>query len=329
LGFGRVPGPALVFSLEEGADEALRMRCARFARQGAARATPANLELEFLDQAWIPAAALSRGPLGAAVRDADAVANAVGGLLRSAGPKPPGEATLLLPEAWLRLVMVESGALPKNAAARDEVLRFRLRRLVPYRVEDLRVGAVAAAILPGQQEAYRMAVGFAGELVLTSFEAAFAAAGVRIGLVTVPSLGLFAGVRALHRVPGVEIGVVAGRDEYALWVRRDEELVLHRHRTFPAELPTDARETLARRELGLVGAMFEGELAGESLGRVLLYADAAAVADWSAWLGDIFGRPPQVLGREHLPLAAGSTAASVGLLHDALPLAGAACLEVA
>ena len=58
-------------------------------------------------------------------------------------------------------------------------------------------------------------------------------------------------------------------------------------------------------------------------------ADAAAVADWSAWLGDIFGRPPQVLGREHLPLAAGSTAASVGLLHDALPLAGAACLEVA
>ena len=296
LGFGRVPGPALVFSIEEIDGDALRLRCAYFERgRGRARSgvssSAAGLSLEFLDQVTIPATLLARGPLGATLRDPASFAELLRSLLRSAGPKSPREATLLVPESWLRLVMVESGALPKSAAACDEVLRFRLRRLVPYRVEDLRLSAVEAAVLPGQDEPYRLALGFAAETVLASFEGGFAAAGVRIGLISVPSLAIFAGVRGVHRIPGVEVGVVARRDDYALWVRRDEELVLHRQRSFPDDLPADARDTLAPRELNLLRSMFESELAGETRGRFLLHADDESAADSSSWLSDVVCLP--------------------------------------
>jgi hypothetical protein len=332
LGFGRVPGPSLIFSLDEFEEDPVRLRCARFSRGGGRRGSRAasDLTLEFLDQVTVPDALLARGPLGSMVREPAAFAGLVRSLLRSAGPKPSREATLLLPESWLRLVMVESGPLPKAAAARDEVLRFRLRRLVPYRVEDLRLSAVEAAVLPGQQEPRRLAIGFAGETVLSSFESAFGEAGLRLGMISVPSLALFAGVRGVHRIPGVEVGVVARRDDYALWVRRDDELVLHRQRSFPGDLPGDARENLARRELSLVKGMFEAELAGETLGRILLHARDESAVDWSSWLGEIFGRAPQLLSREHLPLAAGAAAAALAQgAQDVFTLAGAACLEVA
>lgn len=319
----------MIFSIEDLEEDLVRLRCARFSRAGGGRGG-SDLVLDFLDQVMVPDALLARGPLGSMLREPAAFAALVRSLLRSAGPKPPRDATLLLPEAWLRLVMVESGPLPKAAAARDEVLRFRLRRLVPYRVEDLRLSAIEAAVLPGQQEPQRLAIGFAGETVLNSFETGFAEAGLRIGMISVPSLALFAGVRGVHRVPGVEVGVVARRDDYALWVRRDDDLVLHRQRSFPGDLPRDARENLARRELALVRGMFEAELAGETLGRLLLHARDESAVDWSSWLGEVFGRAPQLLGREHLPLAAGAaTAALAQGAQDVFTLAGAACLEVA
>ena len=61
------------------------------------------------------------------------------------------DASLVMPDAWLRVTFTESGDLPSAADARDEVLRWKLRRLVPFRVDELRVGAteVDAARRPG------------------------------------------------------------------------------------------------------------------------------------------------------------------------------------
>jgi len=321
LGFGRISVPPVVFALaEEGAG--VRLSCARFER------TPGGLAFSFLDSLPIPEAALLRGPLGASLRDGVAFAEVLTTLLHRGG-KGLKEASLLVPDAWLRTVACESGVLPSSAAARDEVLRWKLRRLVPYRVEDLRLGAVRAASLRGQQEPLRWLLGFAGEAVLASFEAAFALEGVHIGCVSTPSLALAAGLRAAMASPGVEVEVMAGEEDYAIVLVREGEIALHRYRAWSARVPVEARESLVRSDLSLVANFMADELPGAELGRVLLHRRPGAQDDepvWLAWLSDALGRPAALLESQHLPLA---VATLPGAWRAAAPLVGGACLEVA
>jgi type IV pilus assembly protein PilM len=321
LGFGRITVPPAVFALEEAAAGA-RLSCARFER------TPGGLAFVFLDSLPIPEAALLRGPLGASLRDGAAFAAPLATLLQRAG-KGLKDATLLVPDAWLRTVACESGSLPTAAAARDEVLRWKLRRLVPYRVEDLRLGVVRAATVARQQEPMRLLLGFAGEAVLASFEAAFAAEGVHIGCVSTPSLALAAGLRAAPAGPGVEVEVTAGEEDYAICLVREGEIALHRYRSWSAQVPAEAREALVRGDLARVANFVTEELPGAELGRVLLHRRAGArddAAAWLAWLGEALGRGAAALDSQHLPLAVATLPAA---WKTAAPLVGGACLEVA
>lgn len=321
LGFGRVAVPPDVFALEEAAS-GVRLSCARFER------APSGLAFQFLDSLPIPEAALARGPLGASLRDGAAFAEILATLLQRAG-KGLKAATLLVPDAWLRTVACESGPLPAAAAARDEVLRWKLRRLVPYRVEDLRLGVVRAAAVARQQEPWRLLLGFAGESVLAGFEAAFAAEGVHIGCVSTPSLALAAGLRAAHAGPGIEVEVTAGEEDYAVCLVREGEIALHRYRSWSAQVPAEAREELVRGDLALVANFMAEELPGVELGRVLLHRRSGAqddAASWLTWLSEALNRPAATLDLQHLPLAVASLPAS---WRAAAPLVGGACLEVA
>ena len=96
---------------------------------------------------------------------------------------PIEEASLVLPDTWLRLIFIELSELPRKAREREEILRWTLKRLVPFRVEDLRIDPLAVTPFPAQEEPLRLLVGFAIELLISQIEEAFDAAGVEIGRV--------------------------------------------------------------------------------------------------------------------------------------------------
>lgn len=315
--------PPYVFALQERPGKAgLALRFAGLRRDGASLAVEGSDAIDLAPETLQPVT------LGAFLRDPAAFGRQLSVLLsRAGGAAKVEEASLLLPESWLRLVFAEaSDDLPRAAPARQEVLLFKLRRLVPFRVEELRVEAVEVLAMPGQEEPRRLLVAFAAEAVLASFEDAFAAQGIRLGLITNPSLALFAGVRRAARAPGLSALLVATGDESTLLVAREDQPILHRHRVWSGELDDGARRDLAVRDLKLVAAFLADKLPGEELREVLVLAPPALAADWRAWLAAGLGRPAVELAPHHLPLAVATLPAP---WQDTAALLGAASIEVA
>jgi type IV pilus assembly protein PilM len=263
------------------------------------------------------------GLLGGTARDGEALKARVAALCeRLSAPAP--EAALVLPDAWLRLAFTESGELPPKPADREEVLRFKLKRLVPYRVEDLRVSAVEVEPLPAQEEPRRLLLAFGLEALFAQWEETFAALGVRLGQITNHSLALVrvapAGGTQLEGL------VLAAEDGYSLVFARGGQPVLQRFKAFSAELPAQARGEQVVRELRLTISFLAEQLPGMPLGTVLLWAPPHLQELWRRWSEAGLGRAATVLERQHLPVDDGDLPA---VWHEAVPLLGAVAMEVA
>ena len=105
------------------------------------------------------------GLLGGPPREPQAFAERVRSFVAGI-ERPVREATLVVPDAWLRTVFAEVSDVPANGGAREDVLRWKLKRLVPFRVDELRVRAVEVTPVDGQQEPRRLLLGFGVETLL-------------------------------------------------------------------------------------------------------------------------------------------------------------------
>jgi hypothetical protein len=273
-----------------------------------------------------------KGLLGGPPRDPVAFDGVLGRLLERIGA-PVKEASLILPDAWLRLAFAESGALPPGSRERDEVLRWKLKRLVPFRVDELRLDAVAVAPLPGvpadPAEPDRLLLGFAVEALLAQLEHAWERAGVRLGRITSTSLavlGALDGSLAPGEGSGLTALVLADEEEYSLTVARAGEPVLHRSKGLAEGLPLSARGELVRRDLALTRNFLEQQLPGEPAGRTLFSGSAGSAREWLDWLTEGLGVAAEVLGEEHLPPVEG--VATPLDWHELAPLLGAVRAEV-
>ncbi len=314
LGFDPVPVPPHVFVLD---DE--RLRYGQFARDRH------GFRLRGYRETALPRDPFQRGPLGGPPRDPAAFLELVAGLVASI-PGGVRDASLVLPDAWLRVTFTESGELPKTADALDEVLRWKLRRLVPFRVDELRIGATEVSPIPGQEEPRRLLLGFAVELLLAQFEEAFAAVGVRVGQVTNASLSLLA---AITPVPAGSFAalVVVGSEGYTLIFARGGEPVLHRYKGFTGNLPEAARASFVGRDLKLTRNFLDEHFPGSSLGPVLLLAEPALEPAWLDRLEEGLGSAAAPLDGRHLPPLRAEEAA-VPTWRDLAPMLGAARQEV-
>lgn len=266
------------------------------------------------------------GALGSPVENETALGEAVRALVGRLAA-PPRHASLVLPDGWARAQVIELGELPDRPELRLEVLRFRLRKLVPFRVEDLRIAAAPIAPIAGQTDPVRALALCAAESVVAALERAFAAAGVRIGQVTSQSLARLEALSASGHLRGLTAIASIDADGFTLVVSRDGEPVLWRQKSFRDDLAADERAALAGAELRLTRT-FLAERLGEAgtLGSVLLVAPPELEALWSPVLEEGLGHPVAALGRPHLPLAQAPAGASFAELA---PLVGAACQEVA
>lgn len=254
--------------------------------------------------------AFSTGPLGGPVRDLGRLDRAISEVLEASQVKAV-EASLLLPDAWMRTVAVEVGGdSPK--VPREELLRWRLKPLVPFRVEELRVEGVE---LGGS--ASRLLVGFAVDQLVAEIEDRFAAAGVRLGLITSRGLSLMWALRDLGQALAIALLDEGG---YSLTIVKDGQPMLVRHRGLPPFALDEGQIEHVRRDLRLTR-----ESLGEEGAGVLLCAPPGAAETWLPLLEEGLSAHGAVLTIDHLRAVRVPFALPVETLA---PMLGAAAAEL-
>ena len=269
----------------------------------------------------LPAEAIGSGVLGGAMPEPrvfwEFLRNFVEGLTIR-------EASLVLPDSWLRLAFTETSELPRKTRARDEVLRWKLKHLVPFRVEDLRISAIEVTPFPEQEEPYRLLLGFALETLVSQLEEAFSGVGIEIGQLTNTTLALLASLE--HTVADDDLAalVMVQDDAFTLSYRYRGEPLIYRYKAFAEEADRD-QALAVRRNLRLTTTYLHQHFPELPLRRSFLAAPPESESRWLEWLYDELEVAPEPLAYEHFPLA--RTQIDLTWLETA-PLLGAASLEV-
>ena len=308
-----MPVPPAVFAVGRG-----QLAFAAFRREGGA------LALREMHAVPLPAGLFAASPLGAPVADPAALDAAVAGLVRRAGTRAP-RVSLVLPDAWARGMTLELDDLPRAPDLVLEVLRFRLRKLLPFRVEELRLDAVSIERLAGQEEAARVLVLLAAENVCAALERALGAHGARVVQITNSTLARLDAVAVGGRLPGLAALASVEAEGFALVFARDGAPVVWRQKSFTEGLSDEDRARLIGAELRLTRTFLAERLGGDRFSAALLAAPPAVAPFWSRVLEDGLGHPVAALATAHLPLAGEPPVGAA----EISALAGAACREVA
>jgi len=224
----------------------------------------------------LPPEWFSLGPVGLLQVDRHALAGGLAALVQRL-EKVPQQASLVAPNSWVRSVVVDAGALPRKRQEAEEVLRWRLKKLLPCRPEDVRLDFVSGS------ESGRVLVILALDRPLAVVEETFSAAGVQLGRIEPAVLALTA------LLPAAPTPVMlAAIEEHALdlVVLAAGKPVLVRHKQLPADaaraeafIGRELSRTLAHaREQdklsGPVMVWLAAARPGETAGRVELWAAA-------------------------------------------------------
>jgi len=179
--------PAAAFAL--GADGATFVHVAREERPGVSA---------LRHVAYAPDT-VAAGALGAPVFGRTAVRAAVDSARRATGGRI-ARACVTFPDAWARTMTLDFDLLPPGRREREEVVAWKVKKLLPVRIEDLRLafseipGSAAPQNGPRKRaRPARLLVSAATRESLDSIEAAFLAAGVRTGMIVPATLALFDG----------------------------------------------------------------------------------------------------------------------------------------
>ena len=144
--------------------------------------------------------------------------------------------TLVIPDAAARVLLLDFDTLPAKLSEALPVIRFRLRKLIPFEADD---AAVSYQIMQQTAEEARVLVTAMPHAVLAEYEEAVHLAGYEPGVVLPSTLAALAGLTQ----PEPMLVVNRNGNSVTTAITRGEELLLHRS----LELPAD--ETLCNDEL--------------------------------------------------------------------------------
>jgi type IV pilus assembly protein PilM len=310
LGLAPVPAPPHVFEVDAGA-----IRYGSFSRRGA------DWQLERLVESAIAPETFHAGPLGGPLRAREAFEDSLDEVLRQA-EESPAAASLVLPDRWLRLLFTDlEEGLGRDPG--DEILRFKLKKLVPFRVDDLRLRAAIVPAFPGQV-GWRLLLAFAIEQLVRDLEAAFQSRGVRIGQVGSRSLYLMSLLR--EREDGGLLTVNLETDGYSLCYIADGMPYVLRYRAASVDPSDPGQVGHVAQDLRILIAFLEEHLPAHRIGRALVCGEPESTAPWVDFLRDRFEFASRPLAAQDLPVATPSTNVS---WHRVAPLLAAATREIA
>jgi hypothetical protein len=138
----------------------------------------------------IPAGGLEVGPVGLQVVNDRSLGPALARLKGAAGGTE--SAAVIVPTSWLRSFLVDVDRLPRKESELLDVVRWRLKKLLPVVPTELRLAVVRLSEIEGQRRILVMA---GLERAMAGLETAFSDIGIEVGLITtrlfalVPRLG--------------------------------------------------------------------------------------------------------------------------------------------
>ncbi len=235
----RTPRPAHVFALDE-----TGLIYGRHTRQRDA--------LERVARQVMPPSWYQLGPVGVLQVERQPVADALAALLPQLDPRP-SRASLVVPNGWVRHLVLELEALPRQREEAEDVLRWRLKKLLPCRPEDVRLDYLPLG------RAGRVFVELALDRPLAALEGAFASAGVAVGCIEPVVMALTALVPA-EAQPAL---LVAVEDRaFALVLLAGGRVLLARHKVLPADTERAGKQLAQELARTLTHAREQEELAG-------------------------------------------------------------------
>lgn len=159
--------------------------------------------------------------------------------------------TLVIPDAAVRVLMLEFDSLPDRAQEALPIVRFRLRKLTPFEVDD---AAVSYQVMRRGQDQTRVLVTVMPGAVRAEYESAVRAAGYEPGVVLPSTLA------ALAALTTSDAAMVVNRSGLSLTtaIASGDELLLHRTLELPANYDLH-REELAQ-NVSVAQAYFEDTL---------------------------------------------------------------------
>jgi len=286
------PPPAMAFEISEAGIAAARIG--------------ARAELDF---APLPPGALALSPLADNVIEPDRFAAAVSSLAGRQSGRKRRDAALILPDFSTRIAVLDFDSFPAKAEEQIALIRFRLKRSVPFDVES-------AAISYWAQVPHHNGAGKNGKKldvvvvvapleIIAPFEAPFRAAGLAPGLVT-PSA-----IAALELAPEAGLSVTAKLSGSTLTVLVRDRATLKLVRCL--EVPSQSLDDIAA--VLLPTFVYTEDNLGGRAEKLLLCGFGLESDEAAAILGDMAGVEAEVL-RSPLGTPSETNAGLLGYLRS-------------
>jgi hypothetical protein len=127
----------------------------------------------------LPAGALDVGPVGLQAVNNDILGPVLARLKGAA--EGTNAAAVVVPTSWLRSFLIDVDRVPRREDELQDVVRWRLKKLLPVPPADLRLSVVRLPEVEGQR---RLLVMAGIERAIAAIEACYATIGVEVGLMT-------------------------------------------------------------------------------------------------------------------------------------------------
>ncbi|HEY3706898.1 MAG TPA: hypothetical protein VGL22_17685 [Terracidiphilus sp.] len=207
-------------------------------------------------------------------RDNDAVVAAIRTALGELSPKSRA-VTLVLPDTSVRVFVLDFDTLPAKPAEAIPVLRFRLRKMVPFDVEH---AALSYQILVQTDDTVKVLATIMPGPVLAEYESAVRAAGYEPGVVLPSSLASLAALDSLEPILAANLSSQA----LTTSITSGQDLYLFRTVDLPQE--QDARTAEIQRSIAVAAAYYEDKLVARP--RQLHYAGIQKTDDFARLVAD-------------------------------------------
>ena len=245
------------------------------------------------------------------LRAPELVANAMRAALGQVSPRTRA-VTLVVPDTVVRVFVLDFDSLPGKAADAIPVLRFRLRKMVPFDVEH--AGLSYQLLVESKSECKALAAVIPGP-VLQEYEAAVRMAGFEPGAVLPTSLAALGAIDSAEPVLAANLSALA----LTTSITYGQDLLLYR----TLDLPEEPIQRLAevQRGIAVAAAYFEDKLGARP--QLLYYAGIgvggnSSAEDFARWIDD-----PELTVADLAPLPETGAATPLGNLMSLAGVVGA------
>jgi type IV pilus assembly protein PilM len=222
----------------------------------------------------LPAGAVVAGLEEANLRTPEVVVDRIREALEKASPRTRA-VTLVLPDPVVRVFVLDFDSLPAKADEAMSVIRFRLRKMIPFDVE--RAGLSHQPLSQGRSE-WKVLTAVTPGPILAEYEAAVRSAGYEPGAVLSSSLAALETADPMEAVLGANLSP----QSMTTVIANGQDLLLYRSLDLPAE-PAE-RMAEVQRGIAVAAAYYEDKLGAAP--NKLYYSGHHELSEFAGWIAE-------------------------------------------